>query len=762
MKTVLVGSASLTPHHESLTDVQPCLLGVILDSITMGRNIIISNRLPYRLAEDGKTLQRSAGGLTSALGPLHEKAGSLWIGAADFDAAARKSKRCAAYEEELTEHGCVPVFLTKEQQKRYYDGASNSTIWPLFHGFSSLTRFDEESWHSYQQVNRLFCDAVVALAQPDDIIWVQDYHLMLLPRLLRDALPHATIGFFLHIPFPDYETFRILPWRQEILEGLLGADLVGFHTYDYVRHFLSSCRRILGLDNRFGSLQENGRLVRTDVFPLGIDYQRFNAEAHSPEVDALADTEAVRSRHRNMKAMLSIERLDYTKGIPGRLRAFDMFLERHPEWIGRISFTLVTVPSRETVSSYRKLKHEVEELVGHINGKYATFTWAPIDYYFRSLPFDELCMAYRESDVMLVTPLRDGMNLVCKEYLATHEGREGVLILSEMAGAASELSEALQVNPYDSDALVDAMQQALTMPGDEQIRRNEMMQRRLRRYTSDMWSHEFLETLFRVKREQRALAARTFSPKTQKSLLGAYRAADRRAVLLDYDGTLVPFSPDPRATVPDAKLLELLGQLANDPRNSVVILSGRDRTTLEAWLGKLPIDLVAEHGAWAWDHTQREWTLRAPLDTAWKNRIKPVLQDYVDRTPGSLLEEKDYSLVWHYRACSTELAERRVAEMRADLIEDVDTFGLQLADGNKIVEVKMANVDKGSAAFPWLSDESYGFQLCAGDDFTDEDMFHVAPKTAWTIKVGSGPTLARYTVEDCSAMRQLLEQMSQS
>lgn len=738
------------------------------------RLIIVSNRLPYRvekaaplksdrsyeelLEETDIQLERSVGGLASALGPLHEQSGSLWIGMADLSKADSTDDERRDYEQELAEHGCIPVYLTDDEFEGYYDGISNSTIWPLFHDFPQYAYFEEHAWKMYVQVNCKFRDAALAIAQPGDIFWIQDYHLMLLPSMLRAALPDATIGFFLHIPFPDYETFRMLPWRTQLLRGLLGADLVGFHTYDYVRHFLSSCTRILGVDNRMGSVLVDGRLVRADVFPLGIDYDRFSSMAHAPEVRAIETLPPVKRLHEDAKTMLSVERLDYTKGIPDRLRAFDAFLERYPEWIERVTLTLVAVPSRESVSSYQRLKSQVDELVGAINGKYSTLAWSPINYFYRPLPFDELCAAYEECDVMLVTPLRDGMNLVSKEYLALHDGQAGVLILSEMAGAAHELNEAILVNPFDQNALVEAIERALTMPADEQRRRNAMMQERLRRYTSEKWSRDFLESLDAAKE---AMNSHLLAPAVQDKLLESYHRAERRAILLDYDGTLVPFSVDPTATSPDRELMTLLRQLARDPRNTLAILSGRDRPTLEKWLGNLGIDMVAEHGVWLWNRKDRTWTLRSPLDDSWKERIRPLLESFVDRSPGSLLEEKDYSLVWHYRGCSAELAERRVAEIKGSLAGLADDMGLQLADGNKIIEVKMANVDKGSAAYRWLSDPSYDFTLVAGDDLTDEDMFHVAPDSTWTIKVGTDSTQAAYAVKSCVELRALLERMLQ-
>lgn len=733
--------------------------------VQIGKLIIVANRLPYRLTDEG-TLERSAGGLASALGPLHELEGNYWIGAADDAVDQPDSEHVTGYDEILAERGCIPVHLSKAEYRDYYEGFSNSTIWPLFHDFPTYVRFDERLWQSYQAVNERFCDAVCSVAGPDDVIWVQDYQLMLLPAMLRQRISPVQIGFFLHIPFPDYERYRMLPWRSQILEGMLGADLIGFHTYDYVRHFLSSCRRITGQENQYGLMIADGHVTQADVFPLGIDYDHFadigrelenEADGGSLHGDRPADAGGT-----GLRRMLSVERLDYSKGIPQLLRAYEAFLKHRPEWTGRVELTLVAVPSREHVASYRRLKTEVDGLVGRLNGSFAVPGWTPVRYYYRSLPFDQLCRAYAESDVMLVTPLRDGMNLVAKEYLAVHDGRDGVLVLSEMAGAAGELNDAVMVNPFDERALEQAMEQALDMPEEEQRGRNALMQRRLRDYTSEKWASEFLHALDRVKVRQAALAGRRVAAHVKDRLLESYRSARRRAIVLDYDGTLVPFVNNPAAARPDRQLMDLLAQIASDPANDVAIVSGRDKSTLDKWFGTLPVSMVAEHGVWSRGYGEADWTLNTPTDDAWKDRIRPSLQNYVDRTPGSSLEEKDRSLVWHYRSCNVELAERRVAEMRQELAETAPEMGLQMADGNKVVEFKSANINKGTAAYRWLGDASYDFIFVAGDDLTDEDMFSAAPDEAWSVKVGASLTRARYSVRDCNEMRSLLAHLASS
>lgn len=721
-----------------------------------GRLIIVSNRLPYHIEVNEAhqyQFSQSVGGLTSGLAPLHNRDENLWVGWADANFDAQERDRLCA---QLEDRRCYPVFLDAEEAQAYYEGFSNSTLWPLFHGFPQFARFKQSDWEAYVRVNERFCNAVLTKAQPGDTLWIQDYHLMLLPTLLRAALPHATIGFFLHIPFPDFETFRMLPWRDEIIRGVLGADLIGFHAYDYVRHFLSSCRRVAGIENASGALMVDGRLVQADAFPLGIDYERYRQTSLCPQVQKSVQTFAKERGHACCKTMLSVERLDYSKGIPNRLCAYDEFLSRHPTWQGRVVLVLVTVPSRENVSTYRALKKQIDELVGLINGKYATLDWTPVDYYYRALPFEQLIGLYAASDVMLVTPLRDGMNLVCKEYLACHDGGDGVLVLSEMAGAAYELHEALTVNPFDTESVICAMEAALTMPSAEQRRRNAPMQQRLKRYTAQKWAHEFLEAAREVKCRQEGMNARLLGTHARECLLDAFRAAKQRALLLDYDGTLMPFSTNPEHVVPDGELMALLATLAGKTDTNVVVISGRDRDTLDAWLGALPIDLVAEHGIWLRAQTTGAWMLEEPLTSEWKEGIHAILAEFVDRTPGSFLEEKDYSLVWHYRTCSQELAERRVIELKNVLGDGLADQGLAMLDGNKVIEVKPHGIDKGHAAHHWFRDPAFDFLFAAGDDRTDEDVFDVAPDAAWTIHIGDGPTHARFALKDYREMRHLL------
>lgn len=724
----------------------------------MSRLLIVSNRLPVTVDKRAGTFEfkKSVGGVATGLSAYHSGSDGLWIGWPEIAAARLQPEEREYIVSTLSEeHGAVPVFLTHSDVKDFYYSFSNRTIWPLFHHFNESVEFDKRTWAAFDRVNRKFADAVLEVARPDDTIWVQDYQLMLLPQLLREQLPDATIGFFLHIPFPCYEVFRALPWRRQVLEGLLGADLIGFHTYDYVRYFLASVNNILGIDDQFGRLAHDGRRVLVDAFPMGIDFDHYAKGAETPA--AAAQSTKLLARAQGRKIVLSVDRLDYTKGIPGRLRTFDRLLEQHPEWRGKVNLVCVAVPSRTRVEEYRLLKEEVDRLVGSINGRWSSMDWVPVRYLYRSLGFDQLVGMYAASDVCCVTPLRDGMNLIAKEYCAACNDDDGVLMLSEMAGAARELREAVIVNPNDPEAMVEALHASLEMPEDERRLRMRAMRDRVGRYTVQRWVQDFLDRLGEVK-EQQAQGARRLDAHARASLLQAFRTAKKRALLLDYDGTLMPFASQPASVVPDANVIRVVQQLAADRRSDVIIISGRERETLDRWLGHLPVAMIAEHGAWLRSDTG-DWVTIEPMDSEWMTRVEPVLRMFVDRTPGSFLEQKEYSLVWHYREVAPGLAEARIAELHEVLSGMLRDLGLSAMDGNRVVEVKRAEINKGRAAHRWMSAEEVGFVLAIGDDRTDEDTFEAAPEDAWTIKVGTGQTAARYSVNSVLAVRELLDQL---
>jgi trehalose 6-phosphate synthase/phosphatase len=652
---------------------------------------------------------------------------------------------------------CLPVFLTRKEIDRYYNGFCNNTIWPLFHYFTSKTEYEAETWEAYQRVNEKFFRTVKTAIGENDIIWVHDYQLMLLPKMIKEHYPDTQVGFFLHIPFPSFEIFRLLIWRTEILQGLLGADLIGFHTYEYVRHFLSSTRHLLGLENNMNRINYEDRYVQVDAFPMGIDYPFFSRE-HTDDSFQEEAREIIENTN-GIKMILSIDRLDYTKGIPERLKAFSHFLTQYPEYREKVRFNLIVAPSRVEVDSYDELRREIKELVSQINGKFGTFSWMPVWFFFRSFSQESLIALYRHSDVLLVTPLRDGMNLVCKEYIAARTDYEGMVVISETIGAASELGEAVIVNPNDYDAIARGLKTALAMPRAEKIARNKLMHRRIRRYNVEFWAGKFLNTLQRIVMESTQNIAQRSIEKDSHLIENAYRNAQKRVLFLDYDGTLVGFSAIPDQAKPDEELKGLLLRLIDDPKNTIVLISGRERHTLEEWFSDFNLSIIASHGLWL-HHPGQEWLMTVSLDNDWKEPIRHVLELYTDRIPGSLIEEKDYSLAWHYRQCNPDMIAVKLNEVRETLRSMIESQTLGLQEGDKVLEIKDNRVNKGFGASAFIQNQDYDFIFAVGDDYTDEDLFSALPPEAFTVKIGLGNTNAAYFLKSWQSMRLILKKFA--
>jgi len=516
----------------------------------MPKLIIVSNRLPVTIdRKQGELIYfPSAGGLATGLNSLDESLDRKWVGWPGK--AIKEEWEQESIRNDLKGDGLVPVFLSNKEIENFYGGFSNKVIWPHFHYFTQYTDYTHDDyWKAYTKVNRKFADEISPLIEEGDTVWVHDYQLMLLPGMIRERHPNVAIGFFLHIPFPSYEIFRILPWRESILKGGLGSDLIGFHTFGYMRHFLSAAYRIGGFEHQFGRMEIDGRKVNVDVYPMGIDYNKY--AFHEPDRED-SGVQAIMNISRGLRIVLSVDRLDYTKGIPQRIRAIGRFLASHPEYTRQVSFVMLVVPSRDSVDQYQDLKHEVETLVGEINGLHGTFDWTPIKYFYRSLSFGSLNALYQRSDVALITPLRDGMNLVAKEYIASKEkSMRGVLILSEMAGAANELTDAITVNPQDSEEMVKALDQALSMSAEEQELRLSKMQERLRKYDVSNWAAAFMKDLKKLTMPVESTKVNLIDSEVMTKMMKDYQASKNRLLMLDYDGTLMSFQSDPQAVFPD-------------------------------------------------------------------------------------------------------------------------------------------------------------------------------------------------------------------
>ena len=485
---------------------------------------------------------------------------------------------------------------------------------------------------------------------------------------------------------------------------------------------------------------------------MGIDFEKFNNAAKK-----YLTKNALQKSQSSVKNILTIDRLDYTKGVVQRIKAFEMFLDNYPQYIEKVKLIMLTVPSRENVSDYKNLKKETDEIVGRINGKYSTINWNPIAYYYRSMPFDQLIELYVTSDVAMITPVRDGMNLVAKEYIATRVNGDGVLILSEMAGASKELFEAVQINPFDLYNMSESIFKALTMPKEEQINRNLSMQNRLKRYSVEYWANEFINSLKNKQKFQELNSVIKMDETTIKSIKEKFNKSKSKVIFLDYDGTLVPFNKKPELALPDKSLFKLMDKIISAKNTDLVIISGRDTNFLDKCFGDLDITMVAEHGIFI-RKINESWVSKYTKKRKWIDNLRPLFQSFSDRTPGTFVEEKQTSLVWHYRGSDPELAADRLVEFKTEL-QSLISDDLDLMDMNKAIEVKSATFNKGIAVNEIIRNKKYDFILCFGDDVTDEDMFINLPKSAFTVKVGKSNTKAKYFLEDHNSVRYLLNDL---
>lgn len=720
----------------------------------MAQTIIVSNRLPVSVRKTpiGIELYPSSGGLATGLASYAGKRNNLWIGwpgIVSDDLTEREKREITA---KLASYNCQPVFLTAKQVEEYYSGYSNSILWPFLHNLHTNFAHEDRYWRAYRKVNELFREAVLALSDTNSAIWVHDYQLFLLPKLLREQRPDAQIGFFLHIPFPKARHFTKLKEAGSIIRGILGADLVGFHTTDYADGFLESSQELTTATLIEGGIAYRDRALRVADFPMGIDYVKFSSATLTRDVQT--ELRRLKRRYSGQKIILTVDRLDPTKGFMERLRAYQSFLNSSPELHGKVVMLMLAVPSRGEIDAYQVLKKRVEKLVKDINRRFGSATWKPVVYMHKSVNFEELSALYQAADVAFVAPIRDGMNLVAKEYVASKGSKKGILILSETAGAAKELREALLVNPSQPKTLVDALKTALTMQPKELKERLNAMQESIAINTVYDWAGDFMAAL-----NQPVPLTRTpqLTSIRRKNLISNFQGATKPLLIFDYDGVLTPFVSDPSTAEPSAAILGSLKRIITKGQATVVIVSGRNRQDMEMWFGHLPITLVAEHGALI-RRPGNNWYSTAPSSSAWKRILKPALQKHAADTPGAFVEEKSYSLVWHYRNASPYSAQKNIAILKDILKPAIKQFGLKIHSGNKIIEIKDPRITKGHIVKDLL-DKPYDFILALGDDYTDEDMFKALPKRAYTIKIGPGNTHARYRLKTPHQVQDLLARL---
>ncbi|MDR6217743.1 bifunctional alpha,alpha-trehalose-phosphate synthase (UDP-forming)/trehalose-phosphatase [Deinococcus soli (ex Cha et al. 2016)] len=684
--------------------------------------IVLSNREPYapRTGPDGRVhWAASIGGLTTALDPVMQREGGTWIAWAE----THPEIRTVHLPEAQPRYRVERLALSEDDVRLSYHGFCNGALWPMSHYFLERAQYRREEWDAYRRVNETFAQAALACAKDGDVFWVHDYQLALVPGLIRRARPDARIGFFWHIPWPAQDVFRTLPWDRELLDGLLGADLIGMHTPAYTRHFLEACTRTLGAETDVGTVRIGARTVQVEARPIGIDMATFEALAADPVTVDRA--QRLRDNLRTLM-LLCVDRLDYTKGIPERLAAFSSFLERHPAARGRVTLVQVAVPSREQAPAYRQLRTQVEGLVGRINGQFSRDGWTPVHYLYRGLDREELVAHYRAADAMLVTPLRDGLNLVAKEFAASSQ--DGVLLLSRFAGAADELPGAIEVNPYDVDGLSSTLIRALRMPLEEKKIRLEQMRQALRQRDLRAWTADFL----------RDLAGTAALP---GALLGL--GARPLLILCDYDGTLAPIARVPRDADPQPGALQALSGLLHHPRHRVAVVTGRRSVQVYGFLPLPDLTVVGLHGM--------EWPGQTP--PAPQREVLERLARQFPAARGVRVEDKRWTVAVHYRNVAP--AEQPGVERALDQVPL--EAGWERIAGKAVREFRPSGYGKGRAVRTLIGGAPGWFPVFIGDDATDEEAFAaVNAAGGLSVKVGAGETAAQVRLHDPAAVVALL------
>lgn len=748
------------------------------------RLIMASNRLPVSItkSKDGNwEFKMSSGGLVTALSGLKQELPFIWVGWVGIYVPQEEREELSTIL--INDHGLYPVFLEEELVNNYYNGFCNDILWPLFHYTPLPTfqpgralKFDTCLWSAYLEANRKFADAIIAAYQPGDLCWIHDYHLMNVPEMLRKSIPDAQIGWFLHTPFPASDIYRILPVRREILQGLLMADLIGFHTYDYARHFLSACSRVVGFQAAPGGVHIDGHFASIGVFPIGIEPEVFSTTLRKPNVTKRISE--LKKRFQGKRVLIGVDRLDYIKGMPHKLAAIEVLLKKYPKWRDQIVFVQIAVPSRTDVIEYKRLCSEVNQMVGRINGTYGSFEFSPVHYLFRSVSLDELCALYSIADACIVSSVRDGMNLVSYEYVVCQQKRCGVLILSEFAGSAQSLSGAMRVNPWDSEEFADCINRALSLSWTERKLKQENLYRYICRNTASFWGQSFVSGLL-VSCEKNSKNKIQNYLHTLDEQLKRFSTSKKRLILLNYGGTLV--NSRSVYSSPGDKLMKIMQNLTNNPSNIVYLISEHKKDWLVQHFASIPkLGLFAESGTYftAHDSASISWDKLQCCSNdsnGWKADLLPIFDEFLRSTPGTDIEMCENSITWLYKNVDNELGlwqARHLENRLNDRLDEIEAENIEIISSKQIVKARRTGCGKGEAVEYLLSklgdsgnNPVFDFVLCIGDDSTDEEMFGKIKKSRLSISsstymVGNSPGGADFFIPSVEGVLSFLEKIS--
>lgn len=718
---------------------------------------IVSNRLPVTVIRtaDGFTVTQSNGGLATALGSVFQQQNSYWIGWPGIIVDNEEDEMLIkALLEPLK---CIPVFLSQQEFDGYYNGFSNAILWPLFHYHPGHCIFNEEYWLAYRNVNSKFGSIVTQHVPQNAFVWIHDYQLMLLPFYLN----HSNLSYFHHIHFPAPEVFGIIPWRSDLLDALLKCRHLVFQTEKDRVNFKDACLKYASKSHAdiFNTYLPNE--IKVSAHPISIDAFDFSQTVQKPSVQKM--THEIQNVFANQRIILSVDRLDYSKGILERLEAFKLLLHDYPQYHEKLVLLMLVVPSRSDVPSYEEHKRKVDELVGNINAEYASLGWRPVHYYYQQMDRDTLCAHYAAADVCLVTSLRDGLNLVSKEYVACRTNNTGVLILSEMAGAAEELTYALKIHPYDIKQMVVAIVYALEMEKSEEQARMTALKKKVFGYTVFDWLDTIFQEVFCMYDELNYSFEQNLSSELADRLLIRFRNAESRYLLLDYDGCIRELEPYPEMASPGHDIIELLSTLQTMPNTQVVLVSGRSRKDMDLWFGTSGIPLIAEHGAW-FKHAYSEWQPLTECSVVDTKEINNLVTMYALGLEGSFLEQKTSGLCLHFKMCEQNNVSQTIDNLEKEISNHINVNKLpyRYKRTTDLIEVHFVTCDKGQAIKQFVSFQKDAFILAAGDDDTDEDMFAAVPRSAFTFKIGKKSTKAKIRVQNVSQFIDFLNQMAET
>ncbi|KAF3332087.1 alpha,alpha-trehalose-phosphate synthase [Carex littledalei] len=789
-------------------------------SSSRDRTIIVANQLPIRASWDANSQKYSFAWDEDSL-LLQLKDTHKYQNHADMDfvfVGGLREEISISEQEEVSQvlfdsFKCVPTFLSPDLRARFYLGFCKQQLWPLFHYMLPLSpdlggRFDRGLWQAYVSVNRIFADKILEVINPyDDFVWVHDYHLMVLPTFLRKRFNRIKLGFFLHSPFPSSEIYKTLPVREEILRSLLNSDLIGFHTFDYARHFLSCCSRMLGLtyESKRGyiGLEYYGRTVSIKILPVGIHLGQLRSvlDLHETEIKVAELIKQFRDQGRIV--LLGVDDMDIFKGISLKLLAFEQLLTQHHEWQGQAVLVQIANPARGKGRDVTEVQNECYAMVKRINEAFGQPGYDPVILIDSPMQFYERMAYYVVAECCLVTAVRDGMNLIPYEYIIAREGndrldrvlglkkcasKKSMLVVSEFIGCSPSLSGAIRVNPWNIDAVADAMDLALEMAESEKQLRHEKHYRYVSTHDVGYWANSFLQDLERTCREHdkrrcwgigfglkfRVVALDpNFRKLSAEITVSAYRRAKTRAILLDYDGTLMPQASIDKS--PNSKTIEILNSLCRDKNNVVFLVSAKSRRTLSEWFSSCEnLGIAAEHGYFFRPCRNAEWQTCVPAaDCSWKQIAEPVMKLYTETTDGSTIDDKETALVWCYEDADHDFGSCQAKELLSHLDSVLVNEPVSVKAGLNSVEVKPQGVSKRLVAECFLAtmrekDLLPDFVLCIGDDRSDEDMFEVISSAVggptfaseaevFACTVGRKPSKAKYYVDDTADIFRVMQ-----